>query len=62
MWVAALINPLPALGVALECRPFLLSAEGRRTDDRVRAVSRVLRLSIECLRASENAVMMNNTI
>ena len=62
LWVAALINPLPALGVALECRPFLLSAEGRRCDECVRAVTRVLRLSIECLRAGEDAVMMNASI
>jgi hypothetical protein len=26
MWVAALINPLPALGVALEIRPAVLQA------------------------------------
>ena len=26
MWVAALINPLPALGVSLEIRPAMLQA------------------------------------
>lgn len=26
MWVAALINPLPALGVAMEIRPAVLQA------------------------------------
>lgn len=31
MWVAALINPLPALGVALEIRPAVLSAQSTTT-------------------------------
>ena len=30
MWVAALINPLPALGVALEIRPAVLQASSKR--------------------------------
>ena len=43
-WAAALINPLPALGVARECRGAVLEASN--ASDRLRIVQRVLDASI----------------
>ena len=47
MWVAGLINPLPALGVALEVRPAVLMAE--TADLRVQVAEMGLRDSIQRL-------------
>ena len=44
LWVAALINPLPALGVALEIRPAALAASTAL--ERVEVVKRGLQDSI----------------
>ena len=60
LWVAALINPLPGLGVAIECRPALLTA--RSSAERLRVVTRVIEQSIETLRAGDHAVLMNASI
>lgn len=43
-WVAALVNPLPALGVAFEIRPFVLKAES--AEERLQIVRRGLETSI----------------
>ena len=43
-WIAGLINPLPALGVALEVRPAALMAGGAR--ERLRVVEAGLKDSI----------------
>ena len=48
LWVAALINPLPALGVALEIRPAALAA--RDALERVEVARRGLVDSIERLK------------
>lgn len=48
LWVAALINPLPALGVALEIRPAVLTA--RTTSRRLRIAKQGLRDSIDRMR------------
>jgi hypothetical protein len=48
-WVAALINPIPALGVAYEIRPALLCAP--TVGDMVRIASQGVKLSIDKLRA-----------
>lgn len=48
LWVAALINPLPALGVALEIRPAVLTA--RTTSRRLRVAQQGLRDSIDRMR------------
>jgi hypothetical protein len=48
LWVAGLINPLPAIGVAEEVRPAVLTASSTR--QRVRAADWGLRDSIERLR------------
>ena len=44
LWVAALINPLPALGVALEIRPAVLSAS--TVSERLSIVTMGIRSSI----------------
>ena len=49
LWVAALINPLPALGVALEVRPAALMAP--TADLRLQVAEMGLRDSIERLQA-----------
>jgi len=48
LWVAALINPLPALGVALEIRPAVLTA--RTTSRRLSVAKQGLRDSIDRMR------------
>jgi len=48
VWVAALINPYPALGVALEIRPAVLTA--RTTSRRLRIANQGLRDSIDRMR------------
>jgi len=48
LWVAGLINPLPALGVALEIRPAVLTA--RTTSRRLLMAERGLRDSIDRIR------------
>jgi hypothetical protein len=50
VWVAALINPLPALGVALEIRPAVLTA--RTTSRRLRVAQQGLQDSIDRMRCS----------
>ncbi|OEU06466.1 hypothetical protein FRACYDRAFT_254483 [Fragilariopsis cylindrus CCMP1102] len=50
LWVAALINPLPALGVALEIRPAVLTA--RTTSRRLRVAQQGLQDSIDRMRRS----------
>ena len=50
LWVAALINPLPALGVALEIRPAVLTA--RTTSRRLLLAQQGLRDSIDRMRRS----------
>ncbi|CAL1147012.1 unnamed protein product [Cladocopium goreaui] len=45
MWAAALVNPLPALGVALEIRPAVLQADSLQ--ERILIVRRGIRGSIE---------------
>jgi hypothetical protein len=47
VWVAALINPIPALGVAPEVRPAVLAAQ--TSAERVEVVTQGLRVSIECV-------------
>eukprot|EP00966_Prymnesium_polylepis_P257503 5948617-Prymnesium_polylepis.2 len=49
LWVAGLINPLPALGVALEVRPAALMAS--TTDERLEVVEMGLRDSIKRLQS-----------
>mmetsp|Transcript_12586 Transcript_12586/g.40944 ORF Transcript_12586/g.40944 Transcript_12586/m.40944 type:complete len:273 (+) Transcript_12586:61-879(+) len=49
LWVAGLINPLPALGVALEVRPAALMAA--TADERIRVAEFGLRDSIQRLRS-----------
>ena len=51
-WVAALINPIPALGVAYEIRPALLMA--RDTLTMLTVATEGIRLSIERLRQGKN--------
>jgi hypothetical protein len=48
LWVAALINPIPALGVAYEIRPAILCAP--TTGHMVRIASQGIKLSINSLR------------
>ena len=48
LWVAGVINPLPALGVALEIRPACLTAE--TADLRVQVAEMGIRDSIERLK------------
>ena len=50
VWVAALINPLPALGVALEIRPAVLTA--RTTSRRLHVAQQGLQDSIDRMRRS----------
>ena len=52
LWVAGLINPLPALGVALEVRPGVLIAD--TADRRLQAAELGLRDSIERLSRPES--------
>ena len=49
-WVAGLINPIPALGVAYEIRPALLCSP--TVGDMIRVSHRGISLSIENLRNS----------
>ena len=49
-WIAGLINPIPALGVAYEIRPALLCAP--TVGDMIRVVSQGIRLSIDKLRGA----------
>ena len=49
LWIAGLINPLPALGVALEIRPAVLMAS--TTDERLEVVEMGLRDSIKRLQS-----------
>jgi len=51
-WVASLINPIPALGVAYEIRPALLMA--RDTLTMLTVATEGIRLSIERLRQGKN--------
>ncbi len=51
-WVASLINPIPALGVAYEIRPALLMA--RDTITMLTVATEGIRLSIERLRQGKN--------
>ena len=44
LWAAALVNPLPALGVAYEVRPQALAA--RSTAERLRVAANAIRQSI----------------
>jgi hypothetical protein len=48
LWAAALLNPLPALGVAPEIRPAVLIASS--AENRLAAVERGIRRSLENLR------------
>lgn len=52
LWVAGLVNPLPALGVAMEVRPAVLLAGcgPDATDRRLRAIATALADSIQLLR------------
>ena len=47
LWVGALVNPLPTLGVAPEIRPHLLAA--RSTLERIKIASRGLAISLHHL-------------
>jgi len=51
LWVAGLINPVSKLGLALEVRPQVLMASS--VDARLRAVERVLSVSISKLQAGD---------
>lgn len=51
LWVGALINPLPGMGVALEIRPALLSA--KTAEERVEVALEGVRLSIKHMDGSE---------
>ena len=53
LWVAALINPLPSLGVAWEVRPGLLKAMS--SDERVRLAVAAIKASIEHLQGRGGA-------
>lgn len=52
-WIVALINPLPALGVAPEMRPALLTASNPL--ERVRVAREGLEASLKYLQAAENS-------
>lgn len=56
MWVAALINPLPSLGLAPEIRPMVLAAESSRT--RLGVVSEALRESMRYIQPSGTNVCL----
>jgi hypothetical protein len=51
MWVGALINPLPSLGVAYEVRPALLKACS--SEERIALATDAIDASIEYLRLKE---------
>lgn len=51
MWIGALINPIPALGVALEIRPALLTA--RTTEERLNVAYDGMKRSIKHMNGSE---------